>query len=165
MEIRQLKAADAVKNRMLRLEALQNKPEAFSASYEEELAYPIETYIDRLDSETSFTFGAFEGEELFGIATLVKESRAKLKHRSSIVGMYVSHKKRGLGAGRKLMEAAIGKAKELESIEQIHLCVISENEPARRLYDSLGFEVYGTDKHAMKIGDHYYDEEHRILFL
>jgi hypothetical protein len=29
----------------------------------------------------------------------------------------------------------------------------------------LGFEVYGYEKHALKVGETYVDEEHRVLWL
>jgi hypothetical protein len=29
----------------------------------------------------------------------------------------------------------------------------------------LGFEVYGYEQHALKVGDIYVDEEHRVLRL
>jgi hypothetical protein len=38
-------------------------------------------------------------------------------------------------------------------------------EAARRLYNALGFEVYGYEKHALKVGTTYVDEEHRVLWL
>jgi len=44
------------------------------------------------------------------------------------------------GAGRLLMNALIEAGREL-GLESIQLEVITQNEPARRLYDSLGFET------------------------
>jgi hypothetical protein len=38
-------------------------------------------------------------------------------------------------------------------------------EAARRLYSALGFEVYGYEKRALKVGATYVDEEHRVLWL
>jgi hypothetical protein len=29
----------------------------------------------------------------------------------------------------------------------------------------LGFEVYGYEQHALKVGETYVDEEHRVLWL
>ena len=36
---------------------------------------------------------------------------------------------------------------------------------AKRLYESLGFTVYGREPHAVKIGDEYFDEESTMLKL
>lgn len=165
MDIRRLTPDDAEGYRKIRLEALQNDPEAFSSSYEEEIENPIQYYEDRLGSESSYTYGAFDEEALIGIVTLVRETRTKIRHRAGIFAMYVTGEKRGLGTGRRLMEAAIGKSKELNGVEQIHLTVMAENEPAKKLYASMGFDRYGTEKHALKIENRFYDEELRMLFL
>jgi RimJ/RimL family protein N-acetyltransferase len=50
-------------------------------------------------------------------------------------------------------------------LEQVGLSVSVPQEAARRLYDALGFEVYGYEKHALKVGGTYVDEEHRVLWL
>jgi hypothetical protein len=33
------------------------------------------------------------------------------------------------------------------------------------LYEAVGFESYGLEHSALRIGDHYVDEEHRALIL
>jgi len=33
------------------------------------------------------------------------------------------------------------------------------------LYASLGFEVFGTEKRALKVGQRYVDEDYMVLFL
>ena len=38
----------------------------------------------------------------------------------------------------------------MEGIEQIYLSVVTTNEPARNLYASLGFDVFGTEKKGIK---------------
>ena len=44
------------------------------------------------------------------------------------------------------------------SIEVIQLSVISDNQPARRLYGSLGFVEYGLERDSLKQNGRYYDE-------
>ena len=61
-------------------------------------------------------------------------------------GMYVSPSKRSLGIGKVLMEEAIKKAKGIEGLEQVYLAVVSTNESAKKLYSSLEFKVFGTEK-------------------
>jgi ribosomal protein S18 acetylase RimI-like enzyme len=165
MDIRKLLKEDADEYKNLRLEALQNKPEAFASSYEEESGNPPEFYADRFSSIHSAEFGAFENGLMVGTAALVKDTKLKLKHRAMIVAMYVKPDYRGMGAGRKLIKAAIEEAQADLGIEQITLSVESGNEPAKRLYASFGFKVYGVEKRALKIGESYYDEEHLILYL
>ncbi|QNF29937.1 GNAT family N-acetyltransferase [Metabacillus elymi] len=165
MDIRLLKPLDAENYRNIRLEALQNNPESFGSSYEEEKEIPLETYKSRFQSDESFTFGAFENEKLVGVVTLVKENKLKLKHKANIFAMYVSPKKRGIGIGKCLMVEVINKAKDLKGIEQIYLSVVTTNESAKKLYSFLGFEVFGSEKRALKFENTYLDEEHMVLFL
>lgn len=165
MEIRLLQALDAEEYFNLRLEALQKNPEAFAASFEEEKEQPIEKYIIRFQSEDSFTFGAFDKGELVGVVTLIKEKLIKLRHKATIVAMYVLPEKRGMGIGKALLEEVIAKAKEIEGVEQVYLSVVSTNEPAKKLYSVMGFECYGTEKRALQLGDDYYDEDLMVLFL
>lgn len=43
---------------------------------------------------------------------------------------------------------------------QLMLSVNAENLPAKRLYTSHGFQSFGLEPRAMKVGDRFYDEEH-----
>jgi hypothetical protein len=44
--------------------------------------------------------------------------------------------------------------------------MVATSQPAaRQLYLSLGFESFGCERHALKIGDVYVDEEHMSLSL
>ncbi|MEQ6357303.1 GNAT family N-acetyltransferase [Lysinibacillus sp. M3] len=165
MNSRRLTATDAKDYLKLRLEGLQHNPEAFGSSFEEEKDSPIELIASRLKSQSSYTIGVFDQEELVGVATLVQESMLKLKHKAGIYAVYVSPEKRGLGIGKQLMLEVIGKAKELEEVEQLNLTVVSTNASAKRLYSSLGFEVFGTEKKALKIDQQYFDEDYMVLFL
>ncbi|MGE7761402.1 N-acetyltransferase family protein [Peribacillus sp. NPDC097895] len=165
MNIRILKPQDAENYRKLRLEALQNNPESFGSSFEEERKNPLETYKSRFQSDESFTLGAFENEKLIGVVTLVKENKLKLKHKATIFAVYVSPEKRSNGIGMSLMAEAIKQAKNSEGIEQIYLSVVTSNEAAKKLYSYLGFEVFGKEKRALKLDQTYYDEEHMVLFL
>ena len=62
--------------------------------------------------------------------------------------MYVRPNARKAGVGRRLVETIIEFARE--RVELIQLAVVSENEPARRLYERLGFVEYGLEKKALK---------------
>ncbi|MGD6781668.1 N-acetyltransferase family protein [Sutcliffiella horikoshii] len=165
MEIRKLTPTDAENYRTIRLEALKNKPEAFSLSYEDEVEFSVEIYRGRFNNDHTYTFGAFEGENLVGTVTLLCETKKKIKHRATIVAMYVKPDQRKLGVGKALMNVSINKAKELKEIEQIYLAVTAGNEFAKRLYTSLGFVTYGFDRNGLKIGGTYFDEELMVLEL
>ena len=165
MELRRLTATDADDYKIIRLEALKNNPEAFSSSFEEELEYSTEIFEGRLSTEHIYTFGAFVEKRLVGTVTLICETKNKIKHRATIVAMYVLSEQRKSGVGKALMNEAISKAKELKDIEQIYLAVTASNEPAKRLYGSLGFVTYGVDRNGLKIGDTYFDEELMVLMV
>lgn len=79
--------------------------------------------------------------------------------------MYVAPRNRGAGFGRILVEEAIEWARKWEGIEQVHLTVVTTNESAKEIYSLLGFETYGTEKRALKLGDTYFDEDLMVLFL
>lgn len=165
MEIRELGLQDVEAYFQIRLEALSKNPEAFGSSYEEERKETADKYKDRFQSTDSFTYGAFDDTKLVGVITLLTEKRMKLKHRSTIVAMYVTSDMRGKGIAKALMNEAINKARTLDGIEQIHLTVVSSNVAAKKLYTSLGFELYGIEKRALKMNQTYLDEDLMVLFL
>ena len=167
MDIRVLKPADAKAYFTLRLEALQDTPEAFASSYEEEKDTPLEVYRSRFQSDNpiSITFGAFDQQKLIGVVSLVRESKLKLHHKANIFAMYITPEKRGFGLSRILLGEAIKMAKTWRGLEQINLAVVSTNDAAKKLYASMGFEVFGHEKRALKVGPNYYDEDHMALHL
>lgn len=167
MEIKLLTPIDASAYWELRLEALQQSPEAFATSYEEakQRTNPIEQVEKNLQTEGNYTFGAFQQDKLVGMVTLSQESYLKMKHRANIFAMYVSPQARGLGAGKALLIEAIDKAKSIEEIEKINLSVVSTNETAKNLYSQLGFKVFGLEEKALKVADTYHDEDHMVLSL
>lgn len=166
MEIRLLNVADVEKYRSIRLEALLHHPESFASSYKEEKNQPIEFFEKKFQMKNTFTLGAFEDSELVGIITFIKEEKYKLRHRANIVSMYVSPTNRGLGIGRALMEKVIQEAKDTKGVEQLYLTLVSNNISAKKLYSTLGFEIFGTEKRALKLENNMYlDEDHMVLFL
>lgn len=165
MNIKVLQPIDGESYRNIRLEALKSNPEAFASSYEEEKENSVDFYKNRLNPGLATTFGAFIENKLVGVVSLVIENKLKLSHRANIYAMYVTPSERGTGIGKKLMLEAINKAREIEGVEQIYLTVVTINISAKHLYHSLGFEIYGEDKRALKIDESYYDETHMVLYL
>lgn len=165
MKVKQLNAIHAEKYQALRFEALQQNPEAFASSYEEEREKPLSQFQERLDSAASYAFGAFIDEELVGMVTLVPQTGIKMRHKGSIFAMYVTPGSRGMGVGRKLMEAAIEKARGIDGISHLLLSVVQSNQQAKKLYTSLGFVSFGVEKKALKLNGKYIDEEYMQLEL
>ena len=166
MRTRELNESDASDYYELRLEALLTNPAAFITTYEQEKqkTNPIEQTKERLNSNDSHTFGVFIEEQLSGVVTLVKETHPKFIHKGSVVAMYVAPGYRGSGAAQQLLRELINFSRAI-NIELLHLSVVTENKAAKNLYLKMGFEVYGFERHAIKLSNHYLNEEHMELFL
>ncbi|WP_096154278.1 MULTISPECIES: GNAT family N-acetyltransferase [Bacillus] len=167
MKIRILTEADAKTYQAVRLSALITNPEAFSSTYEREAAFSIETVKERISpSSDKFVLGAFDKKEtLVGLVTFFREIGLKINHKANVFGMYVVPEARGKGVAKQLMQELIKKAKECQGVEQLLLTVVQGNASAKRLYESLGFEVYGLERNALKVDGEYLDEDWMVLFL
>jgi len=154
IHIRQLTPADAESFRELRLEGLRLNPEAFGSTYDFEKDQPLDRYTGWLTNST--VFGAYQNSQLIGTASFTQLSGQKDSHKGLLRAMYVRTTHRRSGAGRLLVEAIIQAARQ--KVEQLQLSVVSTNQPALRLYQSLGFRQYGLEPHALKHNGTYSDE-------
>ena len=166
MAVRFLKAEDAVAWSRLRAEALAGDPEAFSSSSEEHARLSLDDVKKRLGQiDDSFVAGAFEDGQLVGMAGFHREMGPKVRHKGRIWGVYVTPSKRGYGLGRDLMKALLERALKIEGLDQIQLSVTQSQAPALALYRSLGFETFGREPGALKIGDRFVDEDYMVLLI
>jgi len=165
MEIRPFLESDAQAWWDFRLESLVAEPFAFGKSADEHRAMPLETVAGRFRDApgTSLYLGAFDDARLVGMATFIREEGAKHRHRGHIYGVYVAPSHRGRGIGRALIGRVIELARQDPSLEQILLAVAATQHAARRMYQSFGFEKYGIEPRAMKIGQDYVDADLMIL--
>lgn len=161
MYIRVLDEQDAKNYQELRLHALQNNPEAFGSTYEREIHFTLDMVAERIKPKKgTFVLGAAdESGALIGTVSFVRESSLKTAHKGNVYAMYVAHDQRGQGLGKKLLNELIRRVAEIDGVEQINLAVISTNESAKKLYESLGFIVYGVERNALKYNGQYYDED------
>lgn len=166
MEIRYLNADDAGEWLRLRLEALKGDPEAFGASFEEYQALSPEEVKRRLWSNSdAFVVGAVEDGRLVGVAGFYRDQGLKSRHKGHVWGVYVTPAARGKKLGRTLMETILERGRSVRGVEQILISVTSTQTAAMKLYRSLGFEAFGREPRALKIGDRFIDEEHMLIRL
>jgi ribosomal protein S18 acetylase RimI-like enzyme len=160
-QIRRLIAADAQTFRDLRLEALQTYPDAFGSTYETEASRPLGYFTERL--EKNVILGGFDHTKLTGMIGFYRQSGPKDQPKGVIWGMYVKPRWQGSGLASALLNEIIELGKM--QVEQIQLTVVTTNQRAVRFYEASGFRVYGTERNALKSGEHYFDELLMVRFL
>jgi ribosomal protein S18 acetylase RimI-like enzyme len=157
-DIRPLGAADAEAWRALRLQALQEEPRAFTASYEEAAVTSAADFARRMPSKDgpAVLFGLFVEGGLEGSAGFSVQQGRKLSHKGLLWGVYVRPDWRGRGLGKALVQRVIAHARD--HVALMHASVVAENLIARGLYRSLGFEPYGVERAAVRVDGEDVDE-------
>ena len=126
----------------LRLEALLLEPQAFGATYADQVLYPDSYWQNRLaraqDNQNDGLFFARSGDGLVGMAGWFREPGAT---RAMVVAMYVQPAARGQGVASQLLQAVLDDIQQHADIEIAFLSVNVDQEPAKRLYQRFGFSV------------------------
>lgn len=108
------------------------------------------------ESNNSTILVAENDNELVGYLFAIGGDAKRNKHSAYIV-VGISKDYRGQGVGAKVF-------KELErwaihrNMHRLELTVVSRNEAGLSLYKKMGFEIEGTKKHSLFIGDEFVDE-------
>jgi GNAT superfamily N-acetyltransferase len=126
--------------RDIRLEALQDAPEAFGSTYADQAA--LEEADWRRAISRGGTFLAYVREE--NTAKPAGLVSGDLEHPNTVqlMSMWVRPQARGDGVGEALIDAVINWAKA-RNAASVHLWVIETNKYARMLYDRCGFSPTG----------------------
>ena len=152
--IRQISSADFGTFRQIRLEALQTEPHFFASTYDEWSTFPDAEWQARMNIPI---FVAFAAGKPVGLMGLKRSTPPKMRHRASLVMVYVGKSFRGSGLAAGLLQAVESYA-SLERISQIELVVREDNEAARRFYNGRGFVEVGSTPNGFRDGDESFRE-------
>ena len=134
----------------------------YGLSYPEEMDFTLkdeEAFIANYNKDNgSIMISAFDGDRLAGNASLCcVMDRKKTWHRATF-GIAIRKTDWGQGLGKKILTELIAFAKNA-GYELLELEVAADNTAAVELYKKLGFVVYGTRSHSLKLkSGEYYDE-------
>ena len=136
--IEPITALNAFAFKTVRLRALQDAPYAFSATYAKESQFPDTEWArraERWNGETGVGFLAMDGDNACGIVGAFLDAKAA---RAQLVSMWTAPTHRRRGVGRLLANEVLRWAC-LRGASSLLLMVTSNNAPAMRFYEKLGF--------------------------
>jgi ribosomal protein S18 acetylase RimI-like enzyme len=141
--IKPITSSNASLFRTVRLRALEDAPYAFSSSYERESQFPDSEWlarVERMNGESGTGFLAMDGDTACGIvAAFLDQNDAT---RAQLVSMWTAPTHRQQSIGRLLVNEVLEWAHSRE-VRTLLLMVTSNNEPAIRFYQRLGFTRTG----------------------
>lgn len=134
----------------------------FPLDNQKEVEDAVRIWLSYKEIGCSFT-GCIDGVPC-GMAVLYLHRYKKLRHQS-LFAIIVDENYRGRGVGTKIFEHLKREAKEKFSLEILHLEVYQGN-PAKSLYERLGFVEYGVQEEFLKEKDgNYRDKINMQLYL
>jgi GNAT superfamily N-acetyltransferase len=138
--IRRLAPGDEEALRAIRLEALDDDPDAFGSTYEREADRPLEDWRRWFTGGAAFIAQADDGASI-GLAAGYRDARGNPV--AYLVSMWVRPSHRGTGAADDLVRAVLAWA-ESERAEAVKLTVVGGNVRASKLYERHGFYPTGN---------------------
>ncbi len=139
-EVRRIGADEWSAFREVRLAALAESPAAFGSTLEREIAFDDDVWQERASigscSDDRAMFLAWSGERPVGIVGGHRDDDGHVE----LVAMWVSSDVRGQAVGQRLVSAVLDFARATGT-EWVELWVVRGNDPAQRLYETMGFAV------------------------
>lgn len=164
--IRRLAMLDAAAFLRFRQSYLAEEPLAFGASPEADFLGSESAVRAQLErGEDSAIFGAFAPGLVGAIGVYREPGRPKTAHKMHVWGAYVAPEHRRRGIGRRLLQVAVEHARSAPDVTILHLSVTGAAPTARRLYESAGFEAWGTEPDALRHAGRSVEEHHLFLRL
>jgi RimJ/RimL family protein N-acetyltransferase len=140
---------------------LAREPGEFNFTLEQEREF-IRNSIN--DENSFFLIAEIDGRIIANCSVGIVIGNKRFLHRAAM-GIVVRRDYWNMGIGKSLMQECIKWCKG-KGVEQLELEVVTQNSRAISMYQNLGFEIYGTKKHALKYADgSYADEYFMCLFL
>jgi ribosomal protein S18 acetylase RimI-like enzyme len=140
--------ADWESHRDIRLEMLQDAPDAFWFTYADEAVYEEADWRDQI--EGAWLVQARDDRGVLGSAGLGTHWEPERATTATLFGMYVSPRGRGLGVGDALVRAVLQEARR-RGKDHVVLEVAHSNAAAIALYERCGFVRTGlTHPHPRK---------------
>jgi ribosomal protein S18 acetylase RimI-like enzyme len=136
--IERLTFRDAERLRSVRLRALSDAPEAFSATVDEFAVRPVQSWLQELAELATFVAMA-NGHDIGLVQGAAHDS---LVDAAYLISMWVTPEARRCGVGRALVDALVGWAKA-EGRSRLFLDVGERNASAIALYERAGFRPSG----------------------
>ena len=149
--------------RALMLEGYTLHPDAFTSTAAERAALPLTWWQDRVKDDPSpsaLVLGVEADDGLAGAVALLFETRDKIRHKSTLVGLYVRERFRKLGIGSALVHSLLATARARPGVVLVQLTVSNHNDAAKRLYQRFGFVEFGVEPCAMAVADTYVEKCH-----
>jgi ribosomal protein S18 acetylase RimI-like enzyme len=159
--IRQLTVDDAAALKPFRLQSLRDQPDAYHSTADE-WELPLERYETLIRDNPVFAAidvaGAIVGVAILGITGRTK---LQIRHKCEIWSVYVAPSQRGSGIARALLLTCIAEA-QLRGYEAIVLTASTHLTHVVKLYQTLGFVIYGTERGEVKMADGRYLDNHHM---
>lgn len=152
---------DAARYGRLRRAMLEDAPWAFAAEPEDDEALGL--FAAGEDSATFAIVGP--GGDLVAAASVTRARPRKFRHRARIWGVFVDPVHRSRGLGRATLVAALDLARSWPGLDFVDLGVSARSPEARRLYERLGFVVWGREPEATDHAGARHDELQMTLKL
>ncbi len=142
--IRRVEATDGKVVRDLRLEALRESPDAFGASYEEEVALPVSHFdsfvSERAVSDKDAFFVALKTGSVVGMVGAFFDNASGEPY---VCSMWVTPQHRRGRIGLGLLREAVGWL-ESQGAQHANAWVTCSNSKAIAFYESAGFQATDT---------------------
>lgn len=161
--VRLLVGADAAEYRTLRLEALERRPDLFSASYAEDQGLPVTRHQGAIAENQ--IYGGFRNDALLGVFALGHPTFIKGRHKAVLHGFYIRDGHWGSDLPDLLMSAMLRGLNG--EVEDVHARVSADDDDALLLFRRHGFSTVGTEPRALKLDNGRYVDHylmHRVVY-